>query len=381
MDISTNQNISYIVIYSKVGARYEKKSGITHFLEHNIFRGSKNYSYSQINEFFELYGSSIDAWTNKESLVIYTSLLNERIIDGLDILFDIILNPTFENYESEKNVIIQEYKEILDNYEERCYYYLNKAIFKNHPLSREVLGNIKNIKSFSKEELIQRKNEIFSKDNVFILISGNFNEDFVLKFIEKNFQIEYEYKIEFNQFRNYKPQIIQKELKNSHTYTAMGIPIFNYEDLKYSLILASQMIGGGSSSILFDTIREKLALVYDIHTFLDFYREVAVFGISYSVERKQNERVISEIRKIIENLRIYTNDFSKAKQKLKTSIITDFEFKPNYLFTVLQEYIISNKILTKDEIIERIENLKFEELEEILEIIENFENYSISTIK
>lgn len=376
-----NSYLSYIIIYSKVGSRYEEKSGITHFLEHNIFKGSKRFSYFQINEFFELYGNSIDAWTTKEGVTIYTSILSEKILQALDILFDIILYPTFENYENEKNVIIQEYKELLDNYEERCYYYLNKAIFKNHPLSREILGNIKNIKSFTKEDLIKRKNEVFSKDNVVILISGNFDEDKILKFIEDNIKFEYNYNLNLKSFKNYKPSIIEKKLQNFYNYTALGIPIFNYKPFKYILILISHMLGSGSSSILFDTIREKLGLVYDIHTFLDFYNEVAIFGISYSVEKKYNEKVILEVRKIIENLKNYIDDFQKAKQKLKTSIMADFEFYPNYLFATLNEYITSNRIITKENILQDIENLSLNDFLEVIEMIGKFDNYSIAIIK
>jgi len=378
---NSNSKLAYIILVSKVGSRYEDKAGITHFLEHNIFRGSKKYSYFQINEFFELYGNSIDAWTTKENLVIFTSVLSEFLIKSLDIIFDIILNPTFENYENEKNVIIQEYKEILDNYEERSYYYLNKAIFKNHPLSREIIGTPSNIKKFNKYDLIKRKNEVFSKNNLVLLIGGNFNEDEVLKFISENFYLDNEYNFKINHFKNYKPSEIKKFYGNYHSYVSMGIPIFNYHNLRTALILASHMLGIGSSSILFDIIREKKALVYDIHTFLDFYSEVAIFGINYSVERKYNNKVISEISSILKNLDSYIKNFDKIKQKFKTSTIIELDNYLNSLFFSLNEYINYNKILKLDEFIYEIENLSFDEFLKVIEIISKFENYSFGILE
>ncbi len=380
LDLNQKSKLSYIIIYSKVGSRFEEKSGITHFLEHCLFKGSKKYRYFEINEFFELYGSSIDASTNKESLIIYTSVLNEKLLKALDIIFDIILNPTFEDYEKEKNVIIQEYKEILDNYEERSYYYLNKAIFKNHPLSREILGTPSNIRKFNKDDLIKRKNEVFSKENVIFLISGNFKEDEILKFVKDNFYLEFKYEVNLKAFKNYKPSKIEKHYNGFNSYVTMGIPIFDYKNFRMHLMLLSQMLGGGSSSILFDAIRERNGLLYDIHTFLDFYSEVAVFSIAYNVERKVYEKVILEIKKVLQNLENYLVSFDKFKQKFKTSLIIELESYPNYLFHALNEYLFSNKILTRDELLNEVESINLNEFLDIIEVVKNFENYSFGII-
>lgn len=379
LDNKENSRLSYIILASKVGSRYEKKSGITHFLEHTIFRGSKHYSYEEINEFFELYGGSIDAWTTKESLVIFTTVLNEKLEDALKIIFDIIINPTFENYEKEKSVILQEYREILDNYEERCYYYLNNAIFKKHPLSREIIGTRKNIESFNLDDLLLRKNEVFSKDNVVILISGRFDIEKLIRFIEDNFYLENSYKIDFLEFNTYSPLTITKRKKTYNNYVSLGIPVFNYHEFRFALSAFSYFLGSGSSSILFDIIRGKYGLVYDIHTFLDFYKEVSVFGISYVISKDMNERVVDEIAEILRNLQNYL-DIQKLKQKFKTSIIVEFDSYLNYLFFVIGEYLQNQKILKVEDILSQIEDLNFEDIMKIIKTLENFENYSISII-
>ncbi len=381
LDLNQRSKLSHIIIYSKIGSRSEEKSGITHFLEHCIFKGSKKYRYFEISEFFELYGNSIDASTNKESLIIYTSVLNEKLFRALDIFFDIILNPTFEDYEKEKNVIIQEYKESLDDSEEMSYYYLNKAIFKNHPLSRNILGTPSNIRKFSKDDLIKRKNEVFSKDNVILLISGNFKEEELLKFIKDNFYLEFEYEGNLKTFKNYKPSRIEKRYYNGlNSYVTMGIPIFGYQNFRMHLMLLSQMLGGGASSILFDEIRERNGLLYDIHTSLDFYNEVAVFSIAYNVEKKSYEKVILEIKRVLENLEDYLVNFDKFKQKFKTSITIDFESHPNYLFYALGEYLFSNKILTKDELLNKVESMNLNEFLDMIEVVKDFENYSFGIV-
>ncbi|MCS7244559.1 MAG: insulinase family protein [candidate division WOR-3 bacterium] len=379
LDNRENSRLSHIILASRVGSRYEQKSGITHFLEHTIFRGSKHYSYEEINEFFELYGGSIDAWTTKENLVIFTSILNEKLKEALKIIFDIIANSTFENYEKEKSVIIQEYREILDNYEERSYYYLNKAIFKEHPLSREIIGTKENILNFTMDDLLRRKNEVFSKDNVVMLISGSVNIDDIIRFIEDNFYLENYYKLAFLPFNSYYPSNIIKKRKAYNNYVSLGIPIFNYHEFKLALNAFSYFLGSGSSSILFDIIRGKYGLVYDIHTFLDLYREVSVFGISYVVSKSVNERVVEEIIKILRSLESHVN-FKKLKQKFKTSIIIEFDSYLNYLFFVISEYLQSGKILKIEDILYQIESLNFEDILKVIKILENFEHYSISII-
>ena len=330
LDYRENSKICYIILVSKVGSRYENKSGITHFLEHNIFKGSKKYKYYEINEFFELYGNSINATTSEENVVIFTSVINEKLFSALDILFDIVKNPTFENYETEKNVILQEYNEFFDNSEELSYYYLNKAIFKNHPLGRNILGNPKTIKNFTLKDLEKRRKEVFSKNNVILMISGNFQKDKVLNFIKRNFFLENNYEIKINPFKNYKPSIKKKFKFSNHCYVSLGIPVFDYKNFRLELLIISNYLGDGSNSLLFDIIREKKGLVYDIHTFLDFYNEVCIFGINYSIDCKEFEKVLNEIEKILKNFEWTKKLLEKIKQKFKSQLLVELEYRKNY---------------------------------------------------
>ncbi len=380
LDYRKNLRICYIVLVSKVGSRHEEILGITHFLEHNIFKGSKKYNYYQINEFFEVYGGSIDATTSEENVIIFTTVIKEKLFSALDILFDIIRNPTFENYELEKNVILQEYNEFINDSEELSYYYLNKAIFKNHPLGRNILGNPKTIKNFTLEDLRRRKEEVFSKDNVILMISGDFQKDELLDFINDNVLLEKKYEIKANPFKNYKPSIKERIKFNNHCYVNLGIPIFDYKNFILELLIISSYLGDGSSSLLFDTIREKKGLVYDIHTFLDFYDEVCVFGINYSIDCKDFEKVLREIERILKNLEFKGKDFEKTKQKFKTKTLIELEHRPNYLSFILSEYLFRGKIITLEEFINELENLNENNFPKIIDIIRNFDNYSISVV-
>jgi len=380
LDYRENSRICYIILVSKVGSRYEKKSGITHFLEHNIFKGSKKYKYYEINEFFEVYGNSINATTSEENVVIFASVVNEKIFSALDILFDIIKNPTFENYETEKNVILQEYNEFFDDSEELSYYYLNKAIFKNHPLGRSILGIPKTIKNFTLEDLEERRREVFSKNNVILMISGSFQKDHILSFISENFSLKSDYEIKFKSFKNYKPSIKKKFKFHNHCYVNLGIPIFDYKNFRLELLIISNYLGDGSNSLLFDIIREKKGLVYDIHTFLDFYNEVCVFGINYSIDCKEFGKVLNEIEKILKNFEWTSKSLEKIKQKFKSQLLIELEHRPNYLNFILSEYLLRGKIITLEEFINELESLNENNFQKIINIIKNFENYSISVV-
>jgi predicted Zn-dependent peptidase len=382
LDEKPDSQLVHIILLSKIGSRYENKPGITHFLEHTIFKGSRHFKEEEIGEFFETYGSSIDAFTTKESLVIYTTVLSHKLYEALEIISDMIFHPKFDEneIENEKNIIIQEYKEILDNYEELAYIYLYKAIFGDHPLSREIIGYPKEIKTFTREDVILRKDEVFSKNNIIIGIFGHFDSEKLLTFLEKNFLFFKDFKPNKHPFSSYKPTLIKKTKKTKSSYIYLGIPILNYKKLKRGLYFLSFVLGYGSSSILFKEIREKLGLVYDISTFLDFYKDISVFGIDFSVDINKLEKVLSRIKSILKSFEINSDLVEKVKKKIITSMIIEFENYQNYLFSVVNEYLYDEKLLVFEDFLKNWTYLGVDEVMEAFELISNIDNYSISIV-
>jgi predicted Zn-dependent peptidase len=171
----------YIGIWIKAGSMYEHKAinGISHFIEHMVFKGSKLRSAKQIAEETDSIGGQLNGFTEKESTCFYIKVLNTHVKQGLDILFDMVFNPAFkeEDIEKEKQVIFEEILTELDSPEDVAYNLLAKTIWNGHPLSFPVLGTFSTVKKLNKGQIVDYYNSHYNKDNIVISIAGNFGDD------------------------------------------------------------------------------------------------------------------------------------------------------------------------------------------------------------
>jgi len=173
-------NSVYIGIWIKVGSRYENKenNGISHFIEHMVFKGSKNRSAKDIAEEIDNIGGQLNGFTGKESTCFYVKVYNSYIEKAVDVLFDMVFNPLFksEDIEKEKNVVLEEINMNNDSPEDVAYDMLANLTWKGNPLSYPVLGYEDTVKSFDRDTIVKFYRENYFKDNIVISIAGNFDD-------------------------------------------------------------------------------------------------------------------------------------------------------------------------------------------------------------
>ncbi|MEG2338259.1 MAG: pitrilysin family protein, partial [Clostridium sp.] len=180
-----------IGVWIKSGSRYENKvnNGISHFIEHMLFKGSKNRSSKQISEEIEFLGGQLNAFTAKESTCYYVKLLDNHFKNGIDVLSDIVINPLFteEDIEKEKSVVIEEISMYEDLAEDVVSDLQSKGIWGENPLAYPILGTYETVSGFTRESILDYYNERYTTDNTIISVAGNFKEDELISELEEKF--------------------------------------------------------------------------------------------------------------------------------------------------------------------------------------------------
>jgi zinc protease len=319
-----------IQIWVKVGSIYEddKNNGISHFLEHLVFKGTKKYSVEQISKTLEKYGAILNAGTSKEFTMYFTDIPKEGLNDALDVLAQLVFEATFpeEELERERNVVIEEIKRFEDNPGNVLYEGFNNLLFKDSPYKRRILGTQEVIRNLSRDEIIKYYKKFYQPKNMILSICGDFEIEEVKNLIKQKFG-SYNSDKQTNQLltldESSKGEIFEiKKHKVQHTYFLCGFlgPKID-EKHQYTGDVLSIILGEGISSRLYKILREEKMLVYEIDS--GFYTQLgpSVFYISGVCEGKNLEKVISEVKSILNELKEKgpnSEEIEKAKRIITT---------------------------------------------------------------
>ena len=353
------------------GARDENlhNNGISHFIEHMLFKGTKTRTAKQISDAIESYGGYLNAFTSKEQTCYYGRGLSENFKKTFVVLSDMIQNPLFKDLhiKKEAGVVIDELKDIDDNPEELIFDKFEEAIFNGSSLSYPIIGTEKNILAFNSNILHQYHKQNYRLDNLLISVSGSIQHEEVIKLAEKYFNRRklVSSSKRKNGFKSYNAQIvIEKEIQQVHTI--IGRHAYGFKDpQRHKLKVLSTLLGDGSSSRLFQAVREKLGMTYQINTFLNSYLDVSSFGVYYSTNEKQAERVneivLREFKKL-RNLEVKPKELKRVKEYIKGNTLMSLENTTNRMIRLANSILHYGKIIPVDEILEKINNGSSEDL-------------------
>jgi len=370
------ENISTcsVGVFVKTGSKDESDSeeGISHVLEHMIFKGTEKRNYFQISEEVDYLGASVNAHTTKEETVFYINALTEFLGKSVDILFDIVTNSLIdsEELEKEKDVIVEEIKMYKDSPDDLVFE-LNYGDCIKGQYSKPIIGTEKSVKGFTSEEIKKYYKERYTKDNIVIVVSGNFNEDEIISKVDEYFdklgdkKVNRREKIDFS--------FVVGERKEAKEINQVNICI-SFEGEKYNSKtkiyndISSSIMGGSMSSRLFQEIREKNGLAYSVYTYNQYYQEGGIVSTYIGTNIENYEKAIKLTLDEFEKLRkngITEVELQKAKNKYLSRIAFSME-NPRSRMSILGNYYTR-----KNEILD-IENLKKEVKETKLEDINEF---------
>lgn len=366
------ENINYVNsvsvgLWVENGSRNEnsENNGISHFIEHMLFKGTTNRSAKEIAECIEDVGGQINAFTGKEATCYYIKVLDSHLELALDVLSDMLFNSKFseDDLEKEKGVIAEEINMSEDSPEDVLSDLHSLSIWGEDSISLPILGSCSTIKSFSREMIIHYISSYYIPENSVISIAGSFKGEDIEILVEKYFG---NWICSQKKITNYsKPKILTKHLyrqKNiEQLHISLGIPGLETgnEDL-YPLILLSNVLGGGASSILFQKIREDRGMCYSIYSYISAFNNTGIIttyaGLNpaYAVDALN---LIKEEIKQFSLIGISEDKIAKAKEQLKGSYILGLESTSSRMFNNGKSVLFLNKVNSPEDIISKIDKI------------------------
>ncbi|MDE4541789.1 pitrilysin family protein [Thermoanaerobacterium sp. R66] len=381
-------NSVYIGIWIKVGSRYENKdnNGISHFIEHMVFKGSKNRSAKDIAEEIDNIGGQLNGFTGKESTCFYVKVYNSYTEKAVDVLFDMVFNPLFksEDIEKEKNVVLEEINMNNDSPEDVAYDMLANLTWKGNPLSYPVLGYEDTVKSFDRDMIVKFYRDNYIKDNIVISIAGNFDDSIFDIISRKTLYINSCNNAISLDKPDWNKGIVLKSKEYEQVNICISMPGINYSfDSIYTLSIVSNAFGGGMSSRLFQKIREEEGLVYSIYSYPSTYIDTGAFTIFASTATENLKSVYELIIKEI--LKVKNDGFSefevnKFKEQLKISILMDMDSISSRMSSIGKSLLFLKKVYTVNDIVDKIDSITYDDVNNLAKKIFNIEQLGISVV-
>lgn len=376
-----------IGIWVNVGSNNENEetNGLSHFIEHMLFKGTKNRKANEIAEDIDNLGGQLNAFTSKECTCFYVKVLDENIKESVDILSDMFFNSLFEQEEIDKeiSVVIEEIKMYEDSPEDIVHDKLSEVIFRGSPMAYNILGTESNLKTFNEEKVKGYMQENYSPSNTVISIAGSFDEHELINLIEEKFK-NWESKevIHTHLDAEYERKIlgINKDLEQLHM--CIGNKTFGRHDENYhTLLVLNNLFGGTMSSRIFQEVREKKGLVYSIYSFVSNYKNTGIFSIYAGMSHDQVEDALRTILKEMINIKngnLTQEEFIRAKQQIKGNYILSLESTSSRMSAIGRRELLYNEILSPEEVIEGINNVKIEDVVKVAKELFTIDNLSIT---
>lgn len=377
-------------VWINAGSRIEDEeiSGVSHFIEHMLFKGTRNRTSKQIASEIDNLGGQINAFTSKECTCYYVKLLDSHIDIGIDVLSDMILNSKFneDDLDKERSVIIEELKMYEDSPEDLAYDLLTENIYKNDPLGMNIIGTEESLKRLNREKLLDYFNKYYVPNNSVIAISGNFNFDEIINKIEEKFKVWKKRDVNVDiKKAEFKSCFLAKNKDIEQVNLAMSleaVPLENDKEV-YALAVINTVFGGSISSRLFQKIREEKGLVYSIYSSQSLYRKCGELGIFASMSNEHlkevYESIIEEI-KIIKKYYLTDQEIKESKEQLKGSYILGLESTSSRMMSIGRALLLNNKVESTDDILKSIDNVDRETVKIVIDKIFNLDKLGVCIV-
>jgi len=377
-------------IWVKVGSQNEneKLNGISHFIEHMLFKGSNTRSARDIAEQMDAIGGQMNAFTTKQMTCYYVRILDENFDHALEILADMFLNSVFDmnEIEKEKKVILEEINMYEDTPEELVLEVMNSSVWAGSSIAMPILGRSDNIKKFTQEDIKNYYKINYVPENIIISVAGNFDTQIMINKIKKYFECldKNNKAISLNQDIKYNKSIITKQKNIEQVHICLGFPGIK-SDLKenYAMAILNTILGGGMSSRLYQTVREEHGLAYSVFSYNYAYDTVGLFNIYAAVNPDKIQDCIRLIIQEIKNLnlnKITQSQLDKTKEQIKANYFMSLESSSSRMNNLGKSVMNYNKILTPEEIIDNINQVSLEKIYELIKKIFVLDLISLSAV-
>jgi predicted Zn-dependent peptidase len=356
------------------GSRHEpaERSGIAHFVEHMLFKGTASRTAEDIAQAIDSIGGQLDAFTAKEYASYYIKVLDEHLPLALDILADIVRNPAFapDDIEREKKVVVEEIKMVEDTPDDLVHELFTQCFWENHPLGRPILGTRETVESFTADLLRRYFGNVYTPRNLIVSAVGNFEHERVQDLVAAKFgDLTSQGDPGDEQAPVVNPTILirNKDLEQSHLCLGASSYPQNHDD-RYASYVLNTLLGGSMSSRLFQNVREKRGLAYAVFSGLSAYRDAGSFTIYAGCA---NEAVGEVIDLVVEELRgvkhtpVPEAELRRSKDHLKGSLMLSLENTASRMSHLARQEIYFDRQFGLDETLQGIERVTPSEVQRV----------------
>ena len=363
-------------------------NGISHFIEHTTFKGTKRFNSRTLSEAFDDIGSQVNAFTSKEMTCYYVKSTKSAMERSVDLLSDMFLNSVYDEDElnREKGVIIEEINMSEDTPEDVCLDTLSLAYFGNDGLGRTILGSKENITKFDKSYIEEYRKAYYNADNVVVSFAGNVTIEeadlLVSKYIEPFLSTNKSDSLIVPTDKNLYGKISKnKEIEQLHL--ALGFSCVKYDDeLNNEATVMNVALGSGMSSRLFQTVREKLGLCYTVYSYPSGYRNTGSLAVYAGVNKETVNKAYDAIFAVLKELQndgIGESELSRAKSQMLSSFEFGSENTASQMMLFGKYLLFTDKIFDFDNKVKKIEGVTGEGLNKFIRSLD-FDDFSLSIV-
>jgi predicted Zn-dependent peptidase len=363
-----------------VGSRDEKdeRAGVSHFLEHLLFKGSASYSAQDIAEVFDGLGGELNAATSREHTVLYSRVTDAHVEEALDVMTDMVFAPTFTELDSEREVVLEEIAMYEDTPQELVHDLFSEAVFGTHPLGRPVIGTREVISTVSRRALAAYHRSMYTGGNIVFSAAGNLEHAAIVSLVERAQGRAEAPPAKGTRVRRplvtEPPPGVRFQQKNTEQYhVCIGAPGISRSDRRrFAASLLDSILGGAASSRLFQEIREKRGMAYAVYSFSSQYTDTGLVGF-YVGTREENiaeclEIAAHELGEIAAgNLR--DKELARAKENLKGRIVLSMESTSTRMSRLGKSLITDTELLSLDRLIAEIDAVEADEVAELASVV------------
>jgi predicted Zn-dependent peptidase len=354
------------------GSRYESdgEAGLSHLLEHLLFKGTAKYASLEIDQIFDGMGAELNAGTGKETTSVYARVIDDHLDDAFDVMADMVFRPSLSDIDSEREVILEEIAMYEDDPQEKVFDMLGEAVFGDDPLGRAIIGRAEVISDTPAAEIARFHQARYRADNVVIAASGAIDHDHLVALAGERTGSAPDGAIALRRSAPLTlPPAPQRRFERKDTeqyHVCLGAPgLSRHDDRRFALRVLDTIFGGTSSSRLFQEIRERRGLAYAVYSFTSAYHDTGQVGLYVGTRADNLVQALSVVGTELARSRedpATAEELSRAKENLKGRVVLALESTGARMNRLGSEVLAGAPVMDIDEVVDRIDRVTLEDL-------------------
>ena len=376
-------------IWVRTGAADENDSisGMSHYIEHMMFKGTDNRTAKEIASDVDKIGGMFNAFTGKEATCYYIKTLSSNIYAGADILLDMLTGSRFdqEEMDKERKVICEEIKMVKDSPDDDVYDTISELVASGNPLGRSILGTPESLAGIDRAKLTEYYSEKYARDSIVIAVAGNFDEKRIAELFESRLTSLREKKVtkDFT-LKQYRQSFDVKVRDIEQTHICLATPGISMADDKYyAFVLMNSIFGGSMSSRLFQNIREEKGLAYTVCSMNVFSSYTGFFSIYAGVAHDKAEAALDAVKHELEMLKkdgVTAEELSMAKEQVKSSYIFGLENINSRMFSIGKNKLLLDRVYSPEEVLSEFDKVTRDDIKQAAELIGDYSSYCAASV-